>query len=372
MDHPKKILILYASAGHGHEKAAKAIDEACRESPAANIQILDTLALNLVGYLYRQTYLVQIKYTPWLWGMFYNSLNLKWIYNVARILRRFFNAMTARDLESLLLKEKPDVIIATHFLAVEVASHLRTKGKISSKIITVITDYLPHRIWTASAVDFYAVALAETKKQLVQWGVSSDKVFVTGIPVEKKFLESLSTEEARSRLGLNPTDITVLITSGGGGIGSTKNIVEGLLALKKSVQILAVCGTNQTLFQTLNLRAGQEPALKVFGLVKNMQELMAASDLVIGKGGGLTITESFSKSKPVILFESIPGQEAGNAACVTKYKAGFVAESQNDVIQKIFELYGSPGELESMKKGVHAMFKPDAAKEIAALSLKVV
>ena len=136
---------------------------------------------------------------------------------------------------------------------------------------------------------------------------------MTGIPVEKKFLADLPTLETRARLQLDLSAFTVLITSGGGGIGSMKNIVEGLLGLKKPIQILAVCGTNQLLFHRLSDRAVDRPLLKVFGFVDHMQELMAASDLVIGKGGGLTITESFSQGKPIILFQSIPGQETRNA-----------------------------------------------------------
>ena len=73
MDHQKKVLILYASAGHGHEKAARAILEATQESsPGQVIGVFDTLEIipPFWGHLYRKIYYNQIKYTPWLWGFF--------------------------------------------------------------------------------------------------------------------------------------------------------------------------------------------------------------------------------------------------------------------------------------------------------------
>lgn len=370
MDSSKKILILYASAGHGHEKAAKAILEACRELPGVSAQAVDTIGLAspFFGNLYRQSYLLQIRYVPWLWGIFYYACDVGWVYAVIRWVRRAMNAILASRLERLILEEMPDAVIATHFLSVEVTSHLKEQGRIDTKLLSVITDYLPHHVWLAKGVDLYAVALPETKEKLMQWRVPADKIRLTGIPVEKKFLVNPPTLETRGRLRLDLLAFTVLITSGGGGIGSMKNIVEGLLELKKPIQILAVCGTNQPLFHVLSSVAVDHPLLKVFGFVHHMQELMAASDLVIGKGGGLTITESFSQGKPIILFQSIPGQETRNAFCVNRYHAGFVVQTIHEVVQKVSELLESPGQLESMKKGVREIFKSDASEKIARLA----
>ena len=369
MDHSKKILILYASAGHGHEKAAKAVLEACLESGFGAVAV-DTISLapGFFGKLYREVYLVQIKYVPWLWGVFYYSFDVGLVYKLIRWVRRLMNFMTSERLERLILDEKPDTIIATHFLSVEVASRMKEKGKTSAKIISVITDYLPHHVWTADYVDDYVVALPETKKVLTDWGVSEDKIKVIGIPVEVKFMENISEASARRLLKLEPTLFTVLITSGGAGIGSMSGIIKSLIALNKNIQILAVCGTNKSLLQELGSLSVAYPSLKVFGFINNMQELMASSDLVIGKGGGLTITESFSQGKPIILFQSIPGQEARNAFCVGKYGAGFIADSVNKVALKVAELSDSPEKLELMKKGVASMSRKESARQISRLA----
>ncbi len=371
MDHPKKILILYASAGHGHEKAAKAILEAYQElNPGNTAGTFDALEIipPFWGRLYQKVYYTQIKNFPWLWGFFYFCMDIAPVYALVRLMRRLINSTAGRPLERFIQKENPSTIISTHFLATEIASCLKSKGQIHAKLVTVVTDYLPHYFWTADKVDSYVVALPETKAGLVKRGVSEEKIKVLGIPVEKRFSVRLSVQEARSNLSMDARAFTVLITSGGAGIGAMENIVERLLGLKKWIQLIAICGTNQDLFEALSEKAKGNPLLKAFGFVNNMNELMAASDIVIGKGGGLTITESLSQGKPMILFESIPGQEARNADCVQKYKAGFIADSLDELVRLVSELVESPDKLELIKKGVLEMSKPNAAKDIARLA----
>lgn len=372
LDSAKKILILYASAGHGHEKAAAALLDACGESKkGVKAEAVDTLLLAkppFFGILYRQFYYFLIKHTPWLWGIFYNLLDTPWVYFLARPARRVVNALTAKPLERLIERENPAVILATHFLSVEVASFLRRKGRISSKIITVVTDYLPHHIWTASEVDYYIVALEETKTQLARRGVSPEKIQALGIPIEKKFLTRHLKSKIAERLGLEQAPFTVLITSGGAGIGSIRNIAEGLLRIGKPIQILTVCGTNKKLFAQLERDAKLNPSLKVFGFVTNMDELMDLADVVIGKGGGLTITESFVKGRPVVLYHSVPGQETRNASCVAQHRAGFVTNSTDEVIAKISEWIDFPDRLKELEENVGKIAKPLAAKNIVHLA----
>ena len=371
MDSQKKALILYASAGHGHEKAAKAVLDAYKETQTINTaEAYDTLSIlpPFAGNMYKQVYYWMIQYAPWLWGFFYYALDVAGVYFVARWMRRLVNATTGKPVERFILKENPAVIISTHFLATEVASFLKKTGKIQSKIITVVTDYLPHYIWTASEVDFYTVGLPETKVELIKRGVPEEKIKVLGIPVEKKFLIPHSRPAVCEKLSLEKDKFTVLITSGGAGIGDIQKIAQGILDLQRSIQVLVVCGTNKVLFENLKQASYANPLLKVFGFVTNMDELMDASDLVVGKAGGLTITESFVKTKPLILFRSLPGQEARNVACVNKYQAGFATGSVKEVILKVLEFINAPQKLIAMRENIQKIARPMASKEILELA----
>ena len=371
MDSRKKVIILYASAGLGHKKAARAVLEAYQtHEKGVYAQCLDTLqfARPFFGQLYERIYLFLIKRLPWFWGFLYYGSDVRLVYFFLIPLRRLMNGILLKRLEKFLIEQDPSMIVSTHFMSTEVVSYLKEKNKIHSRLITVITDYLPHYIWTAKRVDAYAVAIDETKEALVARGVSETKIHVLGIPVEGKFLQEHSRQELAAKLNIGNHIFTVLLTSGGVAIGDTETITRGLLALGRPAQILVVCGTNQSLFRRLEALSKENAPLKIFGFVSNMDELMEVSDVVIGKGGGLTITEAFAKGKPVILFESVPGQEARNVSCVQKYQAGYAASSPRDVVGKVEEFMNAPEKLDELRTGIRRILSPRAAEAIVRLA----
>ena len=371
MDPQRKVIILYASAGHGHKKAAQAVLDAYRLlSRGVQAQTVDvlTFAPSFSGRFYGWIYLFLIRYLPWFWGFLYYGSDIGAVYAVLKPLRRVMNGSLLVGLEDWLVREDPAAIIATHFMPVEVVSHLKEKNKIGSRLITVVTDYLPHCIWTAKNVDAYAVAIDETKEALIARGVAGTKIHVLGIPVEEKFLQKHSKEALAVKLNIRGGIFTALLTSGGAAVGDTETIVKGLLGLEKPVQILVVCGTNQQLFKRLETLSQGQGLLKIFGFVNNMDELMEVSDVVIGKGGGLTITEAFAKGKPVILFQSVPGQETRNVSCVEKYQAGYAARSPREITTRVEELMNVPDKLETLRAGIRRISHPSAAEAIAQLA----
>lgn len=373
MDTAKKILILHASAGHGHEKAAKAIEQACLDvMPASQVQLQDVLPLTvgIFGRGYKKTYLFLIQYFPWLWGFMYTLMDSPWLYFLIRPLRRCVNAWAAKRLENLVLEQKPDVVIATHFLSVEIVSALKRKRKCQSRLIVIVTDYLAHFFWLGDGVDLYAVASEESRNDLMARGVPAQKILVSGIPVEKKFSQAPSMEAARSKLQLEPHCFTALITSGGAGVGSLEALVKKFVLTKKQIQLLTVCGTNKDLLVRLQAIAKHHPLLHVVGFVDNVQELMASSDLMIGKGGGLTVTESLCLGKPMILFGSVPGQETKNASSMSRQGVARVAHSLDEVVRFTVDLMSSPELLKECTSAALRLGRPKAAADIVRCVLE--
>lgn len=368
MDHSKKIIIFYASAGHGHEKAAQAVYEAYQKIyPHYDLRIVDvlTLALPFFGKWYKKSYLFQIQRTPWLWAFFYYMADIRIIYRLIKPLRRLVNAIAAKKLHDYLIHENPETVISAHFMSTEVTSYLKNSKKIKSALITIVTDYLPHWIWTAPRVDLYIGAIEETKEGLMRRGVPENRIKILGIPIEQKFLKKHSRAKLASQFEISATHFTVLLTSGGAGIDTIDEIVRGLLAISGSLQILVVCGTNKEMQANLSKIATSNPLLKVFGFVNNMDELMEVCDVVVGKGGGLTVSESLAKGKPLILFRSVPGQETRNAYCVMKYGAGFATNDSKGIITKLTELVQDTKKLDEMRIAVKRMAKPLAADQIS-------
>jgi len=368
MDHPRKILIYYASAGHGHEKAARAVEEALRERPELSVFCLDALDLTpgFFGKNYKGSYLFMIKSATWLWGFLYGASDVLALRPVIRPARAIVNSIFAKRLEKMIELEQPETVLATHFMPVEIAARLKRKGKIRSKIVSVITDFLPHEFWIAPEVDIYAVAHDRTRAELVRRGVPESRIRVTGIPVGKKFMLKADAKELRTKLRLEESVFTALVTSGGAGVGDAVGLVERLKKIGKPVQTLAVCGTNKALFAKLSPSAGK--SLKVYSFVNNMDELMQISDVVVGKSGGLTVSESLAVGLPMIVLRPVPGQEERNAVVLDAASAGFVARSTAEAALKVRELAEFPEVLAAYRHAARAAGRPFAARDVAEIA----
>jgi processive 1,2-diacylglycerol beta-glucosyltransferase len=367
----KKILILYASAGHGHEKAAKAVEEVCRSRPELDVQCVDVLKKTSFGFgeRYRRTYLFTIRALPWFWGFGYYLLDVRAVYAFVKHVRRWNNHFFARGVERLVIAEAPDVVVSTHFLSTETVSHLKKKGLVSSKLVTVVTDYLAHSFWLASECDHYCVAAEDTVQDLMRRGVPRERITVTGIPIEAKFSPSLTREAARAKLDLDRSRFTALLTSGGGGIGLLEPLVNRLLIAEPPLQLLVVCGTNEAMRARMDAQHREKRGLRLYGFVNNIHELMAACDIVVGKGGGLTITESLAMGRPMVLIGAVPGQETKNVRVVLKRKAAKLARSISDAANHVRRFQKDPALYDETRRAIDLLRRPQAAQAVMDVSV---
>ena len=184
-----KILVIHASAGAGHLKAAQAIYDALKKNVSFDVVFADALDYTSPSFkkFYQRTYILLVTGMSWLWGFFFELLDRPWIQPVMRSTRRFYNGFNARRLNAFLKDRDFDYVVTTHFLPSEVVAALKRTGEIRSKLITVVTDFDVHRIWLNPETDHYAVASEWTEQKLQQLGVAKEKIRVTGIPVDEKF-----------------------------------------------------------------------------------------------------------------------------------------------------------------------------------------
>lgn len=357
------ILVIHASAGAGHQKAAEALGAALQAIYPNQSVCRDALdyTSRLFKQLYRRTYSFCISRVPWLWGILFYILDVPLLQPGIRVLRRIQNHAQARLLELYLIEEQFNCIFSTHFFPIEVAAHLKRKGKIAAKIICVITDYDVHRIWLAEGVDLYAVACHETKEKLISLGVPDEKIRVTGIPVHEKFSYHYDIGALKKQLVMKENVFTVLIATGSFGIGPIEKVIDKL----KGVQSLVVCGHNKKLFERLTRQ--NRDLVKIFGLVDNMHELMAVSDCMITKPGGLSITEALVRQLPLIFFNAIPGQETNNVKVLRQHGIGISDCSLDTIAREIQRLSTSHDAFMTVVKKTQSLAHPDAVKEIIGL-----
>lgn len=358
-----KILIIHASAGAGHMKAAEAIYNGLKAVNDYQVKLIDALDYTSPYFkkLYRQTYTFLVSKVPSAWGFFFGLLDIPSLQGFFRFIRRVYNSLNARSLEQFLKKEQFDYIVTTHFLSEEVVSSLKGRGKIKSKLVAVITDFDVHKIWVAKHVDSYAVASTWTKNKLRSLGIFERQIFVTGIPTDEKFSQNYDMKELKKKFNLKEDTFTVLMATGSFGFGPIEELIKAL----KGFQVIVVCGHNKDLYSRLTEKKYE--GVKVCGLVDNMYEMMAVANVMVTKPGGLSISEALVSQLPMIFFNPIPGQETNNMKILAQHGIGASPRDIQDIVEEVKKLQSSQDMYLTLLKRTRLLAYPNAVKDIIKL-----
>src|SRR5437763_1542016 len=192
MSTPPRILVLSASVGAGHLRAAQAVELALRETrPDALVRNLDVLELTNAAFrrFYGKAYLDLVNRAPHVLGYFYDLMD-----QPSRSGRnrgdRFRRALEKLNLKHFIrfLQEEPwDLVINTHFLPAEIIASLRRHKRLSMRQVTVTTDFETHRLWMNQPCEHYFTATEEGAQYLQSWGVPKTDTTATGIPIHPVF-----------------------------------------------------------------------------------------------------------------------------------------------------------------------------------------
>lgn len=357
-----KIIITYASAGAGHFKAAEAIYNCLKENhQEIDIKLIDVLEGTKVFFRFNYTwgYSFLIRYAPILWWWAFWITDFKPLRKITRSIAVIIDLLSTEAFTKLLVKENPDFIISTHFLSSEIAAYLKVTQKINSKIVTVITDFGVHPFWISRGTDVYIVASSFAKQKLISQGIDAGSIKELGIPIDAKFLKPYDRDSLCRKLNVDVNKFTVLIMTGSFGLGPIEKIVE---LLYKDVQILVVCAANKKLYA--HLTSKNYPNVFVFGFIDNAQELMAVSDIIITKPGGLSISESLAMELVPIFISPIPGQETSNEKVLKRYGVGISLRCIKDIRNIVLDFKARPDKIQSIKEKIKKIKKPYAAMEI--------
>lgn len=358
-----KVLITYASSGAGHYKTAEAIYRYLQNhSPRVSVRMYDILDFSdpFMQFYYRDAYSLLISRLRFFWRLGYLLTDIKIARPFARAIAKVTNRIGTRRFAALLTRLNPEVIISTHFLSSEIAAFLKTKRKIQSRIVTLITDLGVHPYWISEGVDLYIAPSGFAKRQLLAEGIPTRMVEVYGIPVDEKFLRPLDRKTLSRKLGISDTAFTVLLMTGSFGIGPLERITE---ELSSEAQLLVVCASNKKLYARLLPRASRN--VKVFGFVDNVEELMAVSDLIITKPGGQTIAEILDLELVPIFVSAIPGHEAANAQVLESYGVGITPRNIDELKRLVMEFKYHPEKLQRMREAIKKLKMPKAVKVIS-------
>ena len=365
----RRILLLMADTGGGHRSCTEAVLESLRRRNLEDCQfeMIDILGgyapfpINKLDALYPS----MVRFSQVTWEPGYRLTNTP---ERARLLMRTAWPLAQKTAREVLVSHPADLIVSFHPLYNYAMLWAKEKEKNDTPMATVVTDMASiHAMWCAPGMVRYMVPTEQAARLANGYGVSRDKIDITGLPISRRFAELAGRPkpDVRRNLDLEPDLPTVLLMGGGQGLGRIYPIARALASTKLDFQLVIVAGRNPTLKLQLQLANWKIP-VRIFGFTREIPVLMAASDVLVSKAGPSTVAESLAMGLPMIVSGYIPGQEDGNVKVVVRGKAGVYAPKPKLIAQTLRE-WLAPGSnaLTEHSEAARKLGRPYAADRVA-------
>ena len=329
-------------------------------------EVVHSDALHFTNKLFRDFYsklyarLVQT--APDFLGWWYKQSDEPWKTDGMRLM---LDRLNTGPLVKFIRKFDPHITVCTHFMPAGIISDLIAKDRLDAHLSIVVTDLDFHAMWLSRMFHRYFVAIDETRAHLEMLGLPTDRITVSGIPIDPEFASPIDRVSTRQNYRLHPTRPTLLLSAGALGVGPAEFLVDRLKQLRNKVQTLVVCGRNIETRDRVQRAVGDDNEnFQVFGYTDRMPDLMKISDLFIGKPGGLTSAEALTCGLPMVIVSPIPGQEERNSDHLLEDGVAVKCNEMTTVPYKIDTLLDNPERLDQMRNRAYALSRPDAARLI--------
>jgi len=367
-----KILIISSDTGGGHRSAAAAIVAGVQkffegESYAVRVvraveesHSITAKLVNIYNWLLRNK-------QHWMKYMY-------WAVNHIRPeTREFFHRRCIGYCTEVFERWCPHVVVSVHPLTQHIFARVLKETKLADRIplVSVVTDpaYGFWKGWACDDVSLYLVASEEARLQLIDYGVPSERIKVSGMPVHPKFAYpgEEAAQAARKALGLDPDKFTVFVNAGWEGGGNIPQIFRELVRGKLPVQAIFLAGRNEALrADAESLAEIAEFPIKVIGYSEQVEQLMSAANVMISKLGGLSTFEAFACRVPIIadgITAPMP-QEAGTASLVVKRGAGVILQRASDIVPVVRRMVEDSSHYSAMRAATIGLALPNATRHI--------
>jgi processive 1,2-diacylglycerol beta-glucosyltransferase len=358
----KRILILTAGFGEGHNSAARGVRAGlARVAPSVEVELRDLFpeTFGWFNEITRRAYLTLINRWPKSWGYVYDWLDRKTDFD-----QRFqkFRGLK-KNLGRLLDRFQPEVVVSTFppypYLVQQILGHDRR-----CKNVAIVTDSITvNAIWYRSPADYFLVANEQSAAVVRDGGVPSEKVKVFGFPVSPRFVDFAKDRQLPSRVA--PRVLYVI----NAGTRRAPNLVRRLLAL--NIQLTVTVGRDEKLRRVIE-RAASDRKIDIYGWTDEMPRLLCESHVLIGKAGGATVQETVAASCPMIINHVVSGQEEGNARLIVETNSGAIAISNEEVIAQVRDAFANDAKRWREWSGnIAQLSRPRASLDIAEFLLSI-
>jgi processive 1,2-diacylglycerol beta-glucosyltransferase len=331
-----------------------------------HIDLLDYIPLPL-RLVYKQTYFDLVHTAPDFIDWLGKNLDKKPRESKSRRerLRARISRLISYYLPRAISEYQPDFIIHTHFIAPEILSTRGRRLKVPQAV--VITDFAAHSLWLQPKIARYFVACEEVKVHLEMSGVDSERIRVTGIPIDSRFARLESKGEARAALGLSNAKDFVLFMASGLDERVLAQLMRQLGTMHYPLKATIVLGRSEELRSVAERELKPETTdvdVELIGFTREIPRYMAAADLLIGKPGGLTTSEALAASLPIAVVSPYPLQEEANTTFLLEHGAGFRIDPLTLFGYKVKAFLQDATRRQQMTQNAHHLAKPEAAQTI--------
>lgn len=357
------ISIFSASIGNGHNEASKALKEQF-ELQGESVTIIDTFQSihPLLHKAFLELYLSMIKRAPRLWGRLYDySADYSWF-----LLMDHFGTLFCKQLNSILCTQRTTVMISTHPFVTAFLSKLKKKKKLTLPLYTVITDLGLHPAYIRPEINGYFTASPHHDHFATHHKIPLEQFFCTGIPIKSIPDPSIPRSQLREDLGLDRDEKTVLITGGGLGLGRYVEVLKSLERLAGTIQVLCMTGTNRKIKRQIEGFKSKHQ-VHVIPYTEKFTDYLRASDVILSKAGGLTMSEALACETPILVYQPVPGHEEHNTAFLMEFGTAVKAEKLGDVAESLQRILSDEDYYQVLVQNARKLKKPHAAKHIAAV-----
>jgi UDP-N-acetylglucosamine:LPS N-acetylglucosamine transferase len=367
-----KILIISSDTGGGHRSAAAAIAEGVTKFWKG-----ESAVVKIVKAVEESHHVTEKLVNVYNWVLKNRQHWMKYLYwfinKIRPETREFFMKRCIGFCKDVFEKWCPHIIVSVHPLTQHIFARILRELNLSGQIplVTVVTDpcYGFWKGWACDDVSLYLVANEDAERQLIDYGVSPEKIKISGMPVHPKFHEvsEKDAQTARTAFGLDAEKFTVFVNAGWIGGGNIPQIFREFVRGDLDVQAIFLAGKNDELKREAEeLAKTAKFPIKVIGYSDDIEKIMQSANVMISKLGGLTTFEALACRLPIIADATTPPmpQEAGTVKLIREKGAGILLEKSSDIVLTIQSLVNNSDKYTAMKAATVNLAIPDSTKKI--------